>query len=287
MKSEPTHNKRKLVIILVAVGIAVMGLLFFFQNNNTTNEPVQATTKENADLTKQNGRDLVIVPFGQIGQLATLDVKVNDFEYHNTLSGSFGETEAKANTIFVLIDTTFTNTSGKTLTLYSSGMNLIDTEGVSYDVYESTRGGSIGVEAEAIDGRDLGHNIEERGYLVYEVPQNFTPYAIEIEKADTNETLVLELPEISEPEPVEVDYRIIEEDDISYAGCKRIGVRIVVPDNAERRDVDHTLYLLARDYLIDWDDVTIWAWGYSEESEVGASVASKGTYEETLPGFCN
>ena len=285
MKSEPTH-KGSLVIVLVITFVAIIGLLLYFQNSNTTTEPAEVVSEENTEAVEPAGRDLITVPFGETGNLATLDVKINDFEYRDTLSGSFGETQAKADTTFVLVDASFTNTSGETYTLYSSGMDLINKEGVSYSVYESTSGGAIGIEEDAIDGTDLGHSIEETGFLIYEVPKDFTPYAIEIEKAGTNETLVLELPEVTEPEPDEVAYRIIEEDDISYAGCKRLAVRVVVPDDAAERDVEHTLYLLARDYLIDWDDVTVWAWGYSEESQVGSSVATKGTVEESLPGAC-
>ena len=90
-----------------------------------------------------------------------------------------------------------------------------------------------------------------------------------------------------EPDPVEIDYRIVEERDISYLNCKRLAVSTVVPDDAVERDVEHTLYLLARDYLIDWDDVTVWAWGYSEEAQIGTIPATKGTVEESLPGLCS
>jgi hypothetical protein len=86
-------------------------------------------------------------------------------------------------------------------------------------------------------------------------------------------------------EPKDIDYKVIEEEDISYPACKRIAVRITVPDESDKVDVDYTLSLIANDYLVEWSKVTIWAWGYSEESEVGASMASKGTYSKSRP--CN
>lgn len=93
--------------------------------------------------------------------------------------------------------------------------------------------------------------------------------------------------EVEQASEQEVEYRIVEERDISYINCKRIAVSVLVPDDAIPVSVENTLELLARDYLIDWDDVTVWAWGYSEESQVGKIPATKGTVEESLPGFCS
>lgn len=275
------------VVILILV-LATISFLFFKSSVNPQASNQSQTSEDVVAQENTEARNKILIPTGEVGQLMTMKLQVHGFEKAESISGLlFDTTQSKENTTFVLVDVSVTNTSNKTFTLYPKGILLANAEGVTYDTYLSTSGGVIGAEESAIDGRDLGNGIEERGMIVYEVPNNFVPYALEIEKLDTNDTLVFELPKVTEPEPKEVEYRVIEEDDISYAGCKRIGVRIVVPDSAEQRDVDHTLYLLARDYLIDWDDVTVWAWGYSEEAEVGASVASKGIYEETLPGFCN
>ena len=85
--------------------------------------------------------------------------------------------------------------------------------------------------------------------------------------------------EEQEAEPQLLSYRIIETEDFSYAGCKRIGVRLVVPDESSKTDVNFTLKRVADNYINQWDDITIWAWGYSEEADVGASGFTKGMYE--------
>jgi len=135
---------------------------------------------------QENARDFVTIPFGSEGELATISMIINGYEFTNTLSDVFGDTHAQENTKFVLVDAIFTNTTNKSFTLYPSGMLLMDINGRKYDIFEATSGGAIGVEARGIDGRDLGPDIAERGMLVYEVPIDFEPYAIEIEKLDSN-----------------------------------------------------------------------------------------------------
>lgn len=98
----------------------------------------------------------------------------------------------------------------------------------------------------------------------------------------------------NDPDPVETNieepelltYEIIEENDISYGNCKRATFRVLVPDDAEQDDIDYTLEQIARDKLIDWDDVTFWAFGFSERANATGSY-TKGMYEDSLPGFCN
>lgn len=72
---------------------------------------------------------------------------------------------------------------------------------------------------------------------------------------------------------------IIEEDDISYAGCYRIAIRVTVPDDADQDDVDTVLRGMLYDY--EQDDVTIWAWNESERFEVGSIGATRGIYERS------
>jgi hypothetical protein len=263
---------RFLILLIVLIGIGI----FIYSNNDTSEEAEVFSNTESV-------REERIIPFGETGELSTLNIKINNFGKTDTLSSVFGETKSKENTIFILVDADFINTSKDTFTMYSDGIKLIDKNGVKFDTYLASSGGSIGIEKTGIDGRDLGNGIKENGILVYEVPKSFEPYALEIEKLNTNQNLIFE---IVNPYK-EVEYRIVEEEDISYLGCKRIGVRIIVPDESEKANVKYTLKLLAENYLTDWQDVTIWAWGYSELNEVGESGASKGIYEEKLSGVCN
>jgi len=79
--------------------------------------------------------------------------------------------------------------------------------------------------------------------------------------------------------PKEVSYRIIEEEDISYINCKRIGVRIVVPDDSLQTDVNYTLQEIVNKHKTDWDDITVWAYKDSEEKMVGLIPYSMGIKE--------
>lgn len=176
-------NTYVLVGVIVLVGI-IAGYGWDTINNDVT------TSIES----EESGRDFVIVPFGSEGQLATIIMTIHGFEATKTLSDVFGKTHAQENTKFILVDASFTNITNKSLTLYPNGMLLTDSDGRKYDIFQATSGGAIGVESSAIDGRDLGPDILERGMLVYAVPADFEPYAIEIEKQDSTtemKTLVL------------------------------------------------------------------------------------------------
>ena len=65
----------------------------------------------------------------------------------------------------------------------------------------------------------------------------------------------------------EVEYKIVEEMDISYLGCKRIGIKMIVPDDSDKRDVRYTSDKIIDQYKSKWNDITIWAYKYSEENQ--------------------
>lgn len=75
-----------------------------------------------------------------------------------------------------------------------------------------------------------------------------------------------------------VNYQVIEEENVSYAGCTRLAVRIVMEDSASSEDAEATVKSVAEKYT-DWNEVTVWGWGFSERSEVGASMFTKGMHE--------
>ncbi|MBU0597918.1 hypothetical protein KKF61_02885 [Patescibacteria group bacterium] len=61
-----------------------------------------------------------------------------------------------------------------------------------------------------------------------------------------------------EPAGTLLDYDIEDEEDLSYAGCERVGVYITVPDDASQIDIDYTLEAIIDEYSGMWDDVTVW-----------------------------
>lgn len=77
--------------------------------------------------------------------------------------------------------------------------------------------------------------------------------------------------------PVRVDYKIISREDVSSPGCKRVAIRLVVPDNSKKENVDYTLSKIISEEKSNWDDIIVWAWKYSEEDEVGKSMYTMGT----------
>lgn len=183
-----TGKTFQITFILVLSLILLVGVFFVFKSSKDIGK---SETQNKAVL---NERNMVVVPYGEVEQLATLSLRVNGIEKTETISDVlFGTTQSKENTVFVLVDVSVTNTTNSTFTLYPNGILLSNHNGVTYDVFQATSGGAIGMEKRAIDGRDLGNGIEERGVIVYEVPNDFMPYALKIEKLDTTETLVFEL----------------------------------------------------------------------------------------------
>lgn len=84
--------------------------------------------------------------------------------------------------------------------------------------------------------------------------------------------------------PEKVPYKVIDEEDISYINCKRVGIRVVVPDESLPRDVGHTLRKIIEERRHNWDDITVWAYKESEESQVGLIPYSKGMEEYSTCG---
>ncbi|MBU3942786.1 hypothetical protein KKA24_02270 [Patescibacteria group bacterium] len=91
-----------------------------------------------------------------------------------------------------------------------------------------------------------------------------------------------EIDKTIKPTRKEVPYKVIEEEDISYIGCKRVGIRLVVPDDSDKLDVGYTLKKIINSYKSDWDDITIWAYKYSEESQVGKIMYTMGMEEYSI-----
>jgi hypothetical protein len=77
----------------------------------------------------------------------------------------------------------------------------------------------------------------------------------------------------------EIPYKIITEENISYLGCKRVKIRITVPDNSEKSDVDYILEKLINENKSRWDDITVFAYKYSGEQEIRTIPYSMGTKE--------
>ena len=65
----------------------------------------------------------------------------------------------------------------------------------------------------------------------------------------------------------EIPYKIIEKEDISYTACKRVGIKIVVPDDSNKTDVEFVMKKIIDNNKLKWADITVWAYKYSEENQ--------------------
>jgi len=85
--------------------------------------------------------------------------------------------------------------------------------------------------------------------------------------------------ENTQPQNQLLAYTIVEEEDISYLNCKRVGIRVTVPDDAQEGDVNFTLDKIIEDNKSEWEDITVWAYKNSEEAQVGTIGYTKGMRE--------
>lgn len=191
MEQTPTkvrkEKKTGIIIMSICTAILIASAVFVY---------FEYIKKPNSNYTSQINKEFetITIPFGIEGKLATISVKVHGYKKVQTIHDYlFGTTVSKEKTSFFLVDVSVTNISNNSFMFNPDGIYLINKEGIRYNTYQISSGGSIGLEKTAIDGRDLGYQVEERGNLVYEISDNFIPYAVAIEKADSNEVLLFEL----------------------------------------------------------------------------------------------
>ena len=78
-------------------------------------------------------------------------------------------------------------------------------------------------------------------------------------------------PNATEQAPVEqaevktTDYRIVSEEDISYAGCRRVVYRVLLDGDEEQSVIDSTLREAVVAKKDAWDNITFFAYDYSDE----------------------
>ena len=71
--------------------------------------------------------------------------------------------------------------------------------------------------------------------------------------------------------PVKInEHRVVETNDISYAGCKRVSYAISVPDESLSGYAEETMQQIINSKKPHWDDITVWAYRYSEEPQIGS-----------------
>lgn len=115
--------------------------------------------------------------------LSTMNLKVNSIEEKNTIPMDFGNPlTAKAETKFVVVDLTATNTTSDPFLYDPDGVDIIDNKQRRY-TYKTD---SIGLP-KGLSFINLPPSIAETGRVVYEVPKDAEGYSLQVGKAGTNE----------------------------------------------------------------------------------------------------
>ena len=92
----------------------------------------------------------------------------------------------------------------------------------------------------------------------------FVIFAWVIGNLQWSDPLVPDPPAFEIPAANLVSYNIVQEEDISIGGCKRIAVSVTVPDDSKATAVQNTLQSILENYKSDWEEITVWAWKDSE-----------------------
>lgn len=79
-------------------------------------------------------------------------------------------------------------------------------------------------------------------------------------------------------------YEVIQEEDISYLGCKRVTYRIAVPDSASQESVDLAMKRLIDEKKAQWGDITVWAYKNSEKERAASMAYTMGIKEYSTCG---
>ncbi|MCK5123132.1 MAG: DUF4352 domain-containing protein [Candidatus Pacebacteria bacterium] len=118
-------------------------------------------------------------------ELTTIKYTIHNVEEKKILSSEFhGPTIAQKNTKFVVIDMSITNiTKSGFLFFPSDGFVLIDNQKRQFITYDNT----IGSIDNYLNVRNLAPSIQERGFIVYNIPEDAISYGIFVGKAGTNE----------------------------------------------------------------------------------------------------
>lgn len=123
---------------------------------------------------------------GDTVELATLKFKINSSEERSVITSTYSESvSAKENSKFIFVDMTITNTTNtSTPSPFSDSFALIDNSNRQFKVY---RDEPIVFGQDYLTARELAPGINERGWVVFEVPNDSTSYGIAIGKSGTND----------------------------------------------------------------------------------------------------
>lgn len=177
---------------LVVIGVVVIGIIFLAGSEYKAYQ-VRKAIKEvfNTESEKPaQNKNVIEKKVGEEFQLAMGTIKINSFEEKQMLNNEFSSpVVAKENTKFVIVNLNVTNTTSEKITFSANTIDLIDNQKRTFETFDDT----IGNVDNYLEMRDLSPSIMENGVLVYELPNDATSYAFEIDKDGTNDRYVVKL----------------------------------------------------------------------------------------------
>lgn len=145
---------------------------------------IGADSNTSSSATSKKNTKIVEKKVGEEFELATIKVKVNGIEEKQTINAPYSEPlVAKENTRFVLVDIDITNITKDSIVFNTEGINLVDNQERNFGTYKDEY---VSLDSN-LEYKDLSPNITQKGVLVYELPNDATNYALEINKAGTDE----------------------------------------------------------------------------------------------------
>jgi hypothetical protein len=127
---------------------------------------------------------------GDTVNFARISFKVNSASLAQQTEGTLGTATAESGSKFIIIDASVTNITNSP-SIFSSGLALIDQKGRLFNDYEDT----IGKIDNYLLMRSLAPSIEERGKLIYEVPNDSISFKLEGMKDGTSQIYDILIPQ--------------------------------------------------------------------------------------------
>jgi hypothetical protein len=139
------------------------------QENNIQSETTTEQTNEIAEK-----KEVQEIEIGDHAAVADITFQINAFEETETIVSKYSSPmNARENTKFLIVDITCTNEGKADITFFPDNIfRIIDNKEREYSTYEN----SIGNIDNYLNVRKLAPGIQERGFLVYELPMNAEKY---------------------------------------------------------------------------------------------------------------
>lgn len=190
MTKTPFFKTKIGLALIIVVGIVLIFFIGSEYRAYKVRKAIDEVFNTNTTAEPASSKNIIQKNIGDEFQLAMGTIKINSVEEKSILSGGFGSpVSAKEGTKFVVVDLDITNTTSDKITFSSSNMYLVDNKDRNFETYDDT----IGNVDNYLEMRDLAPSIKENGLLVFELPNDATTYAFQIDKNGTNDRYMVKL----------------------------------------------------------------------------------------------